>query len=285
MTLATRSRSRLSALTAACLLTLAMPASPVFAKTKEKPAAETTAPSPFDYKFEIPTIDLVGANMDEATLRDILGGNIVPHAAELAALDAASITIPQINFTYATVGDKGAPATGTVKYTDIVLSDVVDGVVGSVAVGATTVEARDVSSTFGTMSAKQLNIAAMLGAFGLVPEPTDTSFQTIYADFTAEGGTISGPDADCEIGKVTLDEFQARPLKTNFLEIIALASEMEANDGNPPPETVGKLLRIYADLFTAFKSTPAHFSGLDCSGDADGEQFAMKARPDHHGRL
>lgn len=82
MTSETHSRKTLSAIAAACLLTVALPAGTAMAQkvNTPPPVAETVAPTPAELSVEIPTIDAVDANVDEATLRDIFSGNIAGNA-------------------------------------------------------------------------------------------------------------------------------------------------------------------------------------------------------------
>ncbi|HTN63869.1 MAG TPA: hypothetical protein VL147_20325, partial [Devosia sp.] len=106
MTFDTQPRPKFAALAAACLLTVALPSSAVIAKEKVKtPAVETTAPAtpaavPPKFSVEIPTIDAVGSNLDEPTLRAIFSGDLVDHAEALASLTADSITIPAITVSF-----------------------------------------------------------------------------------------------------------------------------------------------------------------------------------------
>ncbi|RZA12764.1 MAG: hypothetical protein EOP02_29665, partial [Proteobacteria bacterium] len=90
---------RLSALSAACLLGVAMPALPVLGKekTKTKPAAAESAMPEIDYSITIPEIDAVDSNVEDAVLIDILNGNVADNAEALAGLEATSITVPEIS--------------------------------------------------------------------------------------------------------------------------------------------------------------------------------------------
>lgn len=269
------SRKTLPALAAACLISVALPAAPALAKTKVK--APATA---LEYKLDIPTIQTVDSSIDDATLRAIISGDVAAHADELAGLDAKSITIPTISVTYSAPGEDGTPVTGSFAYHDLVLSDVTDGVAGTMSLASIEVSSNDADAAFGQMSAHTLNIGAVLGLFGLVPAATGEDFETLYADFAAEGGTVSGPKIDCEIGKFTVAQFEARPLKHNFMDLMALATTMEGEHEHPSPENIGKIMRIYADILTAFKSSPIHFGGLDCAGSSDdGEKLAIQLGP------
>ena len=273
MTSETHSRKTLSAIAAACLLTVALPAGTAMAQKVKtpRPAAETVAPTPAEFSVEIPTIDAVDANVDEATLRDIFSGNIAGNAEALAGLDATSITIPTITLGYTTAGhDDVEPTSGTVTFSDIVLDNVADGVAATITLSSITMEtAAEGGAEMGTMSASQFNIGGVLGLYGLVDASSQTELQTIYTDFSFEGGSLTTPELSCTFGGMTADEFKARPLRYSFVEIMALADEMEASGDDMSPELTGKALRMYADMLTAFESSPVEFGGIDCEGSDD----------------
>jgi hypothetical protein len=277
----TTTRRRLSAVAAACLLSVALPTTAAWAqKTKTKggepPAAETTAPAAADtamseVSVDIPTIDAVGSNVDEATLRDIIGGNLVDNADALAGLTADSISIPTITVTMDAVVD-GETTSTTMEVADVVLTDVVDGVAASITLGGMTMNSTDdATGEFGPMSASNFSIAGTLGMYGLVDGTAQTGLQTIYTDFSFEGGSITATDVTCTFGGVTVAEFKARPLNFSFADFITVAEQLEDNENDP--QALGTFFRMYADLLTAFESSPATFEGFDCSGVDEEDQM------------
>lgn len=278
----TTTRQRLGILATACLMSVALPASPAWAqkvKNKGAPPAETTTTTSVasEVSVDIPTIEAVDSNVDEATLRAIFTGNVVDNADALAGLSATSITIPEITLSTATTVD-GEVTEATVTFSDLVLSDVADGVAASVTLAGMTADAGDNGSAeFGALSASSLNIGGMLGMYGLV-DSGQTELETIYTDFNFEGGTFEAPEVSCTMGSMTAAEFKARPFKYSFAEIMALSEELEAaEDETPSPEVMGKALRMYVDLFTAFESSPVEFAGFDCSGvDDEGRNLTFQ---------
>ncbi|MBD8064388.1 hypothetical protein IC608_02715 [Devosia sp. PTR5] len=268
-TTTTFGRRGLAALAAAFLVSVALPADPALAaKVKDKSGSHATQQQAPDVSVEvaIPTIDAVDSSMDEAALADILKGNIAGHAEALAALDATSITVPSIVLSVRAVTDGEAEDT-TVTFSDLVLSDVANGVAGSFSLGGVALDSKDATLSYGTLAASDLNIGGLLGFYGLVAaaEPGG-GLQTIYTDFTADGGTVEAEDVSCTIGGVSVGEFKARPLKNSLLDMIVLAQTLEETQDTPDPVLVGKLLRMYADLFTAFESSEANFDGFSCDG-------------------
>ncbi|WIJ26750.1 hypothetical protein [Devosia sp. RR2S18] len=261
-----QSRPGLAALAAAVLLSVALPAGTAFAqKVKNKTTTETTAPSANEISVDIPTIETVDSSLDEGTLREIFSGEILSNAVDLAALDATSITIPEITVTVDTVVDD-EPVSFTTTYTDIVLTDVVDGVAGSVAVAGASADSGDMGSFgMGSLTGSDFNIAALLAFYGAV-ESGSSEMQTIYSELSFDGATFAAEDVTCEIGAVSAGEFRARPLSFNMLELVALAETMEEAGEEVPPELMGQFLRMYAELFTAFESDAYQFDGFSCDG-------------------
>jgi len=273
------SRTRLTTLAAACLLTVALPAGTAMAQKVKTPAAttETAAPAPAEFTVEIPTIDAVDANVDEDTLRDIFSGNVLDNADALAGLSATSITIPEITVSYS-AGEGETATAGAFTLTDIELTDVTDGIAASIAMGSAGFDSgEEGTATFGVMSASQFDIGGVLRLYGLVDTTgASTELATIYQDFTFEGGSLNTPQGDCTIGSMEAAEFKARPLNYSFADIMTLTQSMEAEGENPSPENIGQLLRVYADIFTAFESAPVTFGGFDCDVvDMEGNAVAM----------
>tara|TARA_R110002124_G_scaffold63350_47_gene173592 strand:+ start:886 stop:2688 length:1803 start_codon:yes stop_codon:yes gene_type:complete len=265
---------RLGTLATACLLGVALTATPALAqKTKTKPAPQAQAdiaPASTTIDVTIPSIDAVDSNVDEATLRAILAGNLVDNAEALAGLTATSITIPQLVLE-ASNRRTGQTIHSSVTIRDIVLDQVVDGVAKSFSIAGTSIASKSqFEAEFGAVSASNMDIGGLLRLYGLVEGNGQTEMTTIYNDVSFAGGTITSPELNCTIGEMTAAEFKARPLNASFAEIMALSTAMSASDDAPSPELLGKMLHFYADMFSAFESSPVTFDGIDCSGTNDG---------------
>jgi len=265
------SRQSLALLATACLLSVALPAGTAMAqkvKDKSGSTASSTATSS-SFSVDIPTIDAIDSNLEEATLRDIFSGNIVDNADALAGLTATSITIPEIIVTGSTTIE-GETNNATVTFSDLVLSDITDGVAASVSLTGMSLDAgEDGSGEFGMLSASGLDIGGVLGMYGLVDAAGQTELRTIYTDFSFEGGSFEADDVSCTMGGMTAAEFKARPLSFSLVEMMALAESLEEQGDDPSPELLSRALHMYAEVFTAFESAPAEFAGFDCSGTDD----------------
>lgn len=261
-----------AALLAAVLSLSAVPAMGLVSAVAEERSFTTTAD--LTTSIAIPTITAVDSTMDEAALRDVFTGGFMKHVDELAKLSATSITIPEITLKM-TVTTPDGPVVTSISYKDIVLDGVKDGVAASASVGSAETQSPEGGFAFGKMATTTFNLAGILGLYGLVESGgADQPMQTLYKNFSFDGGTFSGPQVSCSFGKVSAAEFDARPLKVSFAQLMEASNALGAAKDNPPPEAVATLVSFLTDMFQAFKSEPMTIDGLSCKGTAeDGSPF------------
>src|SRR5690606_14883407 len=84
-----------------------------------------------------------------------------------------------------------------------------------------------------------------------------------------EGGTFEAEQVSCEFGPVSGAEVRGRPIETSFVEIMTLAQQMENDPEMDDPALLGKFMRMYADILTAFESSEFTFEGFSCAGTDD----------------
>ena len=228
------------------------------------------------YALSVPTVEATDTNLTEAQIRRLFTGDFSTSASSLAELDAGSISIPEITVSYEVPSSSGAgTVASTATYRDIVISDVVDGVAGSAVIGSAEIASEGISMSLGAMSTSTFDIGALLAMYGLGAPSAGVDFKTIYADFAFEGGTFAGPGFSCDIGGATVGDFKARPLKTNFADFIKVMADVDESS-TPSPEVLRAIMDFYADLLTAFESTPMIGKGLACSGsDGKGSDVAV----------
>jgi hypothetical protein len=255
----------LPALATALLLGVSLSAAPAIAKEKTKPGKSAPAME-VSYSVSIPTIESTAANMTDETLADILEGNLAEHAQALASLDAHSIVVPEIVLTVSSQ-QAGKARETTITFSDLVLEGVDNGVAERVSLGGVAMISDEAQAEFGAMGAANFDIGGVLGIYGLADRGGQTDLQTIYTDFSAEGGSLSSDELDCTIGATAGAEFKARPLTTSFGEILALAQTIEDEPEDIDPAQLGQLLRIYADMLTAFETSEVTFDGISCTGE------------------
>jgi len=254
----------LPALLAAAMASVCLPTSSAFAETV---TVSDIVNKGKGFTLTVPSVVAVDSNLSEADIRAIFTGDFKNTAKSLATLNAASIVIPEITISYDLdlKAEDGGKKQGSFTYKDIEIIDVVNGVAQSSSIaGGEATGPEDATITIGMMSTGLFNIAGMLGFYGLVAPSQPDTIETIYKDFNFEGAEIKSPEANCDIGSVTVDEFKARPLKTSFVEIMALSEEL-AKD-KPSPEAVKSFVNFYMDFLSAFESSPMEFSGLSCTG-------------------
>jgi len=255
---------RAKTLTAVSMLAVAI-ATPTLSQT----VTVTDITTGDGYQLSVPKVEATNTNLTEAQIRRLFSGDFSTSASSLADLDAGSISIPELTFTYDAPKADGSGGTekAVITYRDMALNDVVDGIAKSATVGSAEVDAGSgLKLTFGKMSTSTLDIGAILAFYGLGTPAASADFKTMYADFVFDGATMTGPGFSCDIGGATLADFRARPLKTDFAEFTKLAAAADASD-SPSPADIRKFIDFYVDILTAFESTPMTGKGFTCSGD------------------
>lgn len=273
--------SRAQLLLATALTSLVLPASAVLAETRTITGIEVAAEG---FRLIVPTVETEDSDLGEATLRALFAGDFVSTAAELSALDAAAIRIPELSLVFELPAADGATQATTIVYRDIEFRDVVDGVAAAASVGAGEMQGpAGVTLDLGRMATARLDIGALLGFYGLGIRAADGGMRPVYSDFSFDGLRLVTPDVSCEVGGVRLAEYAARPLRTPFLDMLPVLQQLEQQEQAgeaPDPEAVASVLRFYADLFTAFRSSPTEFDGFTCSGrNNDGQPLEIRSGP------
>ena len=232
-------------------------------------STDTYNPADFTTTVTIPSVvTATDSSMDENAIRDSLSGNFLAHAADFAKLTATSIAIPTITVT---VANAKTSTTTTITVKDVLLANVKDGVAESAKIGSMTTVNDKANFAFGAFSTSTFNIAGLLKFYGVVEGDSAQPLQTLYKDLNFDGGTFTAPGVSCTFGKVSAAEFDARPLKVSFSQMMAAATQLGASKGNPPPEAVSTYVTFLLDVFSAYKSTPMTLDGLDCKGAEAGK--------------
>lgn len=234
------------------------------------------------YDITVPSVEVVDGNINEGAVRGLFTG--APGALDaLAMLDATSLTIPELKMT-TNLGD-GAGAI-VITYRDITLNNIADGVAADAHVGSADMTGpENLTANLGEMSTSRFDLAGLLAFYGLTTTGSaGTEMKEVYSDFKFSGGSLKAGDVvDCSFGSAALGSFSARPLEQSMNDINALVMEAEAAQKagtEVAPETVDKLVRFYADIFTAFSSTPMTFDGFSCSGKDDkGNPLSVASGP------
>ncbi|MEQ1769840.1 MAG: hypothetical protein ABL879_08355, partial [Devosia sp.] len=231
----------------------------------------------FSFDISIPTVEAVDSSMDEAALRDVLSGGFMKHVAEVAALDATRITIPEVTVT-STSTTYGVTQTTKSVLRNIVLDNVTDGIATRVSVDGLDVTATDGRVTLGSFSANAVDFNSILGMYGLTAGgDAGAPLKTYYKDVQIEGGSFSGNGVTCSIGSMSTGELKGRAIAVAYKDYMEAAVKLgESTGGEPPAEAIRTVVAYLMDLFEAFEGSPFAINGFDCSGkDPAGSAFAF----------
>jgi hypothetical protein len=270
------------ALTVALLVSASLPA---IGHANTLTVTDITVEGDNGFKLVVPTIEVTDGNLDEAAIR-----GLVTSAEQLAALDAASLRIPEIIMSYAMPGVGETTWEATTIYRDLELKDVKDGIAGAAALGGIETVGAPNSSVFslGKMSTDRLDISALLGLNGIGSANADAAMRPVYENFELDGGTISGPLLHCTIRGASADGLSARPLKGTQQELMQYTTEIaaaEANGQTPPMDALLGAVRYYADVLTAFEASATEFGGFNCTGGRPDQLLAITAGPSSLGAI
>lgn len=236
------------------------------------------------FELTVPTVEAVDANMGEGAIRALFSEGFAAQASALAGLDAAAIRIPEITLAYDVPGTDGETTRGSVTYRGIELLDVADGIAQSARVEGADITGGtdDVVIALGPLTTDLLDIGGIIGFYGLAAD-RPAEMRPIYENFAIEGGTLTSEAVNCTLGAAMAETFSARPLKTSFTDLLSVTSQLQAAEESETPaspEAIAAIIDFYADIFTAFESSPTSFEGFSCEGtDPDGKAFTLAAGP------
>ncbi len=241
-------------------------------------AAETAA---FHATITVPTVRAVDSSLDESTLKAVLAGDVVGHAAELASLNARRISIPLYDVAYSTTMSDGTTVTGELAFHDIRLSSVWKGVANTVSIGNVTLSnSAGGTGRLGAITAEQFDIGGLLSFYGLVPGDASGPPRPIYRNLREGAGWIKAPTGSCDIGDTAMASLKARPLKMSFVDFTNLIAEANAEGDDVSPETGAKMIAFMVDATEAIQSSPIQFAGMKCDGlDKEGKRVQVGIGP------
>ena len=243
----------------------------------------TAATPDISLTIDIPTIDAVGSSIDGETLKAILAGRAPERLADLAALTATSIRIPEIR-----VLMKGGVAATTAggsneiayTYKGVDIESVKAGVAQSITIASGNSSAPGFGMAFGKIAVTGLDVGGLLAFYGLVPGSSDAPLKPLYGDISLASANLTGPQFACTIGTIEGGTFKARPLKLPFTELMAMITSPEFKSSAPPPAMVSKFVGFYIDMLDAFQTSPMTVRGVDCAGkNEQSRPVAVKLGP------
>ncbi len=238
-------------------------------------AQQTSAPA-FSLVISVPTVLAVGSSMTETALKDVFTSNFLDHANELAALTATSITLPEITAEIS-VTEGGTTSKTTIKYKDIVLANVKDGLAESLTIGSAENQTPDGSTTYGKSVQHDLNIRRTFEFAGIVAGDADAAMAPIYTSYESAGNSFTTPMFSCTIDGSKSAALEARPAKVSFASLLGAFEDFGDMSSPPPPEAITTFVRYVADLLTGFRGGATNVGALDCaSAPAMGTPVSVK---------
>ncbi|TDQ61982.1 hypothetical protein ATL17_3086 [Maritalea mobilis] len=258
-------------------------ASPVLAQdTDAATEASQSMSSSISHKVEVGAIDMTNSNMDEVTLREILTGKLAENADQLAGLNADTIRIPELRFSYE-IKVEDTVSTNEMVLREIRFENVRNGVAQRVSVeetlgdfgtkGEVETPYEEVGFKYGLSEITDMNLPALLGAYGLIERPKSDDMEVVYSSYKLAGGDITSEAFSCEFGKAQSGTFSAKPSSMDFTKLATMVEEIEAAGDNPSQEQLGTIVDFYAQLLFGFESAPTTMDGIACSGEEDDNKF------------
>lgn len=224
----------------------------------------------------IPKLELEDANFSADDVKALVKSDPASALEKLSTLSATAVRVPEIRMEFPGAANAGQRFSMT--FTDFEVSDVADGVAGTVSIGggaSAVAGPTPVAVEIGAISASSFNLPAIIALYG---GGGDASMEksVLYTDFEFAGAKISGPDGFvCEVKAMRAESASARPFSLSLAETMTLLQAMEG--GKMPTGGVAKLVGYYADVFDAIETSPAVFDGMDCAvKQPDGATIQIK---------
>lgn len=211
-------------------------------------------------KLDIPRMDVRGTSLTEAELRAVLDPAAPePAAQRLARLEAATVLMPEVKLEQRVDGSSQITI-----YRDVVLSDVVRGVIGRLGIASASGSAVDQASgqmnyRAGEITGEGIDLphtATVLtgtnadpAAVALLPLYRQIAYRDYVIDLPANGGQIS-------VGRLAVRDSKARagkePLVATLSAIMQLSEKQAADAGSSSGDTASDDIAILARLLPFF---------------------------------
>ncbi|MEO7221697.1 MAG: hypothetical protein ABIY37_04425 [Devosia sp.] len=242
----------------AATLGFAAPVLPAMAQDSTQPMQA----APFAFEIKVPSVVAVDSSMSEDQIKDVFSSNFLTHADQLATLNATSITIPELTFSFTVDGVGGG--TSIVTYRDIVLSNVKDGRAETLSIGSGESVSQGETTTYNALSADIFDLKRLLEFAGIVKGDPSAPLKPIYSSFTGNGSTQSGPLYSCTFGGSSSRALEARPVRVTLSEVLAVIEKFK-DAPEPPPEAINTIVSYGVDILRAFRGGGGTIGAIDCT--------------------
>ena len=231
-------------------------------------AVEKLTFGPKELVVTIPKIEADGSNLTQGELATLFQFKDIKSIADLLGrFNAKAVRLPEIRIEQNLPKGGGKATLQTIIYRDLTFTDVVGGKAKAavLAGGSMTMEDSELgksTGTIGRMAMEDIDFTAAV-RFMIDKAVGGEAPKTIYRNGVFDGMTMKGDKFEMTMGRMTFGEFRARPMRTPFTEIFALAQDMEKTKGQPPsPENTKKLIDFIVDMLDAFETSPAAMENL-----------------------
>jgi hypothetical protein len=225
-----------------------------------------TQRAPFALELKIPTVTAVDSSMSEDQIKDVFTSNFLTHADQLAALNATSITIPELSAVFTVDGPGGG--TSTITYRDIVLTNVKDGRADTLSVGSGESSSQGETTTYKAITAAGFDMKRLLEFTGIVKGDASAPMKPVYTAGTSSGSTQSGPMYSCSFGGSESSQLEARPISVPFADVLGVIEKFKDAD-EPPPEAINTIVAYAVDIFRSFRGGAGTVGAIDCTVPGD----------------
>jgi hypothetical protein len=205
------------------------------------------------FKISIPRIETTGGTLTDAQLKSLLDPRSNTSVAQrLGDFVATSVTAPQINF------EISGPVSNTVTYRNLKLNNVRAGMIDSMTIDGASGDLKnpqgiDMKATYGAMSAKKLNLALIVRFMTSKRTDANEPLATAYEEFSADGFSLTSPEVDMNMGKITGSGVKMRPLATPFSEFITMTQSMNTPGAKPTPQQQQAIFGMLGDMFQSME--------------------------------
>lgn len=234
---------------------------------------ERLAFGPPQMAVTVPKIEVDGSSLTQGELATLFQFKDVKSISDmLGRFNAKSVRFPEIRVEQNLPKGDGKATKQTIVYRDLVFTDVVAGKAKAAVLTGGSMDMDDSelgksTGTIGRMSMEEIDFTSMV-RFMIDKAVGGEAPKTLYRNAAFDGMSLKGDKFEMSMGKMTFGEFRARPMRTPFSEIFALAQEMDKTKGQPPKsEDLKKLVDFMMDLLEAFESTPATMENLKITAE------------------
>jgi TPR repeat protein len=228
-------------------------------------------PAPY-IAVHLATLSTVKSNVGDDVLRMILTGGATSHRRELETLSAKSILIPELRISFRLPFEVGDGDTRhVIVLRDIALADIAKGIARSISVRSLSITDSDIDLSLGSMSARSVNLAALIDIYLPLGLTGASVPRLIYRDLVVEGAAVTIPNGKCAVGSISEPQLRAKPQPVNT-DVALVAGYMPGQDLTVA--MAARRLKLQTEYLDSFEISAATIDGINCSFVDPGGQLS-----------